>query len=97
GEIDARADVFALGCVFFECLAGAPAFKGDHFMAILAKILVADVPRLREIIVNVPPALDALCARMLAKDPDDRPRDGAAVAAALSALGLAPTVSIAEI
>src|SRR5262249_49662727 len=37
-EIDPRADVFALGCVLFECLTGSPAFPGDHFMAILAKI-----------------------------------------------------------
>src|SRR5262249_48965914 len=37
--VDARADVFSLGCVLFECLTGKPAFSGDHLMAVLAKIL----------------------------------------------------------
>src|SRR5262249_26016395 len=72
-EIDSRADVFALGCVLFECLTGRHAFGGERFMAVLAKILFADTPRLRELRPDVSPALDALSARMLAKDPDERP------------------------
>src|SRR5262249_31245111 len=85
--IDARADVFALGCVLFECLTGAPAFKGDHIMSILAKILFEEAPRVREIRHEVPADLDALVSRMLAKDPNERPRDGTAVQAALGTLG----------
>src|SRR5262245_36740079 len=45
-QLDARADVFALGCVLFECLSGRPAFTGANVMAILAKILLDEVPRL---------------------------------------------------
>jgi tetratricopeptide (TPR) repeat protein len=86
GDVDARADVFALGCVLFECLTGTPLFTGEHFMAILAKILFREAPRLREQAPDIPPALDVLCARMLAKERDERPRDGAAVADALAAL-----------
>jgi eukaryotic-like serine/threonine-protein kinase len=91
-QLDARADVFALGCVLFECLSGRPAFTGVHFMAILGKILFDEVPRLRESCPAMPAALDALCAAMLAKQPEERPRDGAEVAAALAHLKGLPTV-----
>ncbi|XXX79994.1 protein kinase [Sorangium sp. So ce134] len=90
--VDARADVFALGCVLFECLTGAQAFSGDSFMSTLLKIVLEDVPRASELCPEVPPHLDALCARMLAKNPAERPRDGAAVAAALEAVGLGATL-----
>src|SRR5262249_28118174 len=85
--VDARADVFSLGCVFFECLTGKPAFSGDHLMAVLAKILFEDPPHARDIRPQLPADVDALVASMLAKDPDARPRDGADVALALTALG----------
>ncbi len=97
--VDARADVFSLGCVLFECLTGRAAFVGEHVMALLAKILLEDVPRASSLCAEVTPALDDLCAAMLAKDPDRRPRDGAAVAAAIEALGTLgtarPALSIA--
>ncbi|WP_438001037.1 protein kinase [Sorangium sp. So ce185] len=86
GALDARADVFALGCVLYECLTGTPAFAGERLMAVLAKICCEEPPRLAALRSGVPRALDALVARMLAKQPDRRPRDGASVAAELSAL-----------
>jgi eukaryotic-like serine/threonine-protein kinase len=85
-DIDARADVFSLGCVLFECLTGARAFVGEHVMALLAKILFEDVPRLRELRPDIPLSLDALVGRMLAKDPAQRPRHGLDVVDALAAL-----------
>jgi tetratricopeptide (TPR) repeat protein len=91
GEVDVRADVFSLGCVLFECLTGKPAFSADHVMAVLAKVLFDEVPRLGELLGEVPEALEALVGRMLAKQPEGRPRDGAAVAAALDALGTGAT------
>ncbi|APR80966.1 Adenylate cyclase [Minicystis rosea] len=87
GEADARADVFALGCVLFECLTGQPAFAGAHPMAVLAKILLEGSPLLCGIRPEVPEALDDLVQRMLAKRPSERPRDAAEVAAELAALG----------
>jgi serine/threonine protein kinase/tetratricopeptide (TPR) repeat protein len=81
---DPRGDVFSLGCVLFECLTGRPVFSGDHPMALLAKIVLADIPRVRDLRPEIPEALDALVSRMLEKDPAARPRDGSAVAAALS-------------
>jgi len=74
-EVDARADVFALGCVAFECLTGRRAFEADHVMAVLAKILLDEVPRVSDLLPDVPPDLDALVHRMVAKDPAERPRD----------------------
>ncbi|MFT3768523.1 MAG: protein kinase [Minicystis sp.] len=86
-EVDARADVFALGCVLFECLTGRPAFAGAHPMAVLAKILLEGSPQLCALRPDLPEELDALVQRMLAKDPAERPRDAAEVAAEIAALG----------
>src|SRR5262249_62075130 len=85
--VDARADVFALGGVLFECLTGRPVFLAGNIMALLAKILLEDAPRVRELRDEVPEALDALVARLLAKDPALRPRDAAQVADELARIG----------
>ncbi len=92
--VDARADVFSLGAVLFECLTGRRAFEGIHVMALLAQLILAEVPRVREIEPSVPAALDELVARMLAKDPAARPASGAEVARALEALGDVVPVSL---
>ncbi len=86
-EVDARADVFALGCVLFECLTGRPPFVGVHEMAVLAKILLEDAPRASELREGLPRPLVDLVARMLSKAPELRPKDGFAVAADLAGLG----------
>jgi tetratricopeptide (TPR) repeat protein len=87
GQIDARADVFALGCVLFQCLTGVPPFEGDTTAAILAKILFGAAPRVSELWPEVPDSLDALVAQMLSKEPALRPSNGAHLAGALAALG----------
>ena len=84
-EIDARADVFALGCVLYECLTGVPAFSADNLMALLGKVLFEDAPRLRSR-GEFPAELDELVARMLAKDPAKRPADASSAAAAIAAI-----------
>jgi eukaryotic-like serine/threonine-protein kinase len=85
-DVDARADVFALGCVLFECLTGRAVFLAEHVMGILAKVLLEEAPRLQELGLDVPDALDDLVARMLSKDRDARPADGAAAARELAAV-----------
>jgi predicted ATPase/predicted Ser/Thr protein kinase len=86
-QLDARADVFALGAVLFKCLTGLPAFAGDDEIAILAKMLFEHPPRVRDLKKDIPPALDELLSRMLSRDPLQRPADGGIVAAELAALG----------
>ena len=86
--IDARADLFSLGAVLFECLAGRPAFTGHHVMAVLAKVLLEEPPQLVTLRPDVPPALSALVARLLAKDPAARPPSAAAVATELARMSL---------
>ncbi|HWL89246.1 MAG TPA: serine/threonine-protein kinase, partial [Polyangiaceae bacterium] len=85
-RVDARADVFSLGCVAFECLAGKPAFVANHALAVLLKIMLEDAPRVREVEPSVPEALDDLISRMLAKDRNVRPADAAAVLRELAAI-----------
>ena len=69
---DARSDIFALGCVLFEALAGRRAFPGATRAEITAAILGAEPPDLREAVPGVPAALAALVRQCLAKDPDER-------------------------
>jgi eukaryotic-like serine/threonine-protein kinase len=83
-DLDARADVFSVGCLLFECLAGQPAFHGEHPVAVLAKIVHDDPPRLSTIRDDVPGALDGLLARAMAKCAVDRPADAAAFDRALA-------------
>ncbi|WP_437872878.1 serine/threonine-protein kinase [Sorangium sp. So ce363] len=80
---DPRGDVFSLGCVLFECLAGQPAFASASPMASLSRVLLMSPPRLRDVRADAPAPLDELVARMLSRQPGDRPRDGAEVAAEL--------------
>lgn len=75
-DTDARSDVFALGCVLFECLAGQSPFHGAHPMALLAKLLLEEPPRLDDLRPDVPPPLVDACMHMLAKDPEQRPKHG---------------------
>ncbi|MCK6547560.1 protein kinase [Myxococcota bacterium] len=83
-EVDARTDVFALGCVLFECLTGRPAFSGVNPVAVLAKVLLEDAPRARTLRREIPVALDDLVARLLSRDPSLRPRDAGAALRALA-------------
>jgi tetratricopeptide (TPR) repeat protein len=87
-DIDARADVYSIGCVLFECLIGHPPFIGDSAMAVLAKILLEDAPRLGSLRDDLPIALDETLARMLAKQPTERPADGASAARELERVGV---------
>ena len=91
--IDARADVFALGCVLYEAIAGRPAFVAEHPVALLAKVLLDAPPSLRKI-RGVQPELAALVDRLLAKSPAARPADGDAAADALEALGAIDTIEL---
>jgi serine/threonine-protein kinase len=81
GEVvDARADLYALGCIVFELVTGAPPFDGSGFEVLLAHLgRPAPVPS--EIDPDVPACIDRLCAALLAKKPDARPANANAVVA----------------
>ncbi len=84
--IDARADVYALGCLLFKCVTGGLPFMADEPLAVLLRLALEEAPRLASIEPTVSPELDAFVARMLSRRPAGRPRDGNEVAAALSML-----------
>ncbi|AKT40315.1 serine/threonine-protein kinase PknK [Chondromyces crocatus] len=87
GELaDARSDLFSLGAVLYECLAGRAAFTGSHVMALLARLLFEEVPPLRELRRDVPPALEALVTQLLIKDRAQRPESASRVLEALRGL-----------
>jgi tetratricopeptide (TPR) repeat protein len=85
-ELDTRVDVFALGCVLYECLAGYAAFRGPSVVAVLCKVLLEEPPWLSDVRKDVPLELSQLVARMLAKTPGERPQDARAVREALDGL-----------
>ena len=78
-SIDARADLFAIGCVLYECLAGEPPFAGNQPAAVLAKVLFDEPAPLLTVRPDVPAALARLVEATLAKEPAQRPADGAAL------------------
>ena len=84
--VDARADIFALGCVLFRCLAARAPFLEDTAFALMLAINTADAPRVSTLVAGVPPALDSLIAWMLARRPADRPADASLVARELRRL-----------
>ncbi|MDC3954032.1 serine/threonine-protein kinase [Polyangium jinanense] len=89
--VDPRADVFALGCVLYECLVGRPAFEAEHLMVLLSKMLAPEPPRPADVRPDTPAALDEIIARMLSHEPAHRPADGAAVAVEIAMLDDAET------
>ncbi len=70
-------------------------FEAEEATALLAKILLQDAPRVRELVPRVPPALDELVARMLAKEPEQRLADMPAVIDAIDDLGPITDVGLA--
>jgi eukaryotic-like serine/threonine-protein kinase len=88
--LDARADVFSLGCVLYRCLTGRHAFDGENVIAVLAKVLLAEPVPPSELVAAVPEPLDDLVGRMLSKEPLERPADGRAVALELDSAAPPP-------
>jgi TolB-like protein len=71
-HLDARTDIYALGCVLYEMLAGQPPFTGATAQSILARHAVEPIPSLRTVRATVPPALESAILKAAAKVPADR-------------------------
>jgi serine/threonine-protein kinase len=83
-SLDARADIWSLGCVLFELLSGHPPFDAPSIMLLIATILEHPIPRLREGRPDLPAALESIVDRCLEKDPNLRFEDVGELAEALS-------------
>jgi eukaryotic-like serine/threonine-protein kinase len=85
GEVDGRSDLYSLGCVLYEMLTGEAPFTGPTAQSIIAKRFVSPVPQVRTT-RDVPDAVDAVLARVLARAPADRYRTCAEFADALRSM-----------
>ena|GEM_PF-1231320 len=85
-QLDARSDVFSLGVVLYEMATGRKPFGGRNPYEVLTAVATGEPYRAGAIVRDLPPALDDLIHRMLAKDPAARPQSADAVAAELDAL-----------
>src|SRR5881409_1145147 len=83
--IDGRSDVYSLGCVLYEMLAGEPPYTGPSAQIVISKRLTDPVPSVRRLREGIPGAIDAAVSRALAKAAADRFATAALFAEALAA------------
>ncbi|HEY7660871.1 MAG TPA: protein kinase [Actinomycetota bacterium] len=88
GPLDGRTDVYSLGCVVFECLTGVAPFRKEQDAALMHAHLHEPPPSATALRPDLPPAIDGVVARAMAKRPDQRyPRAGDLAAALRASLG----------
>jgi predicted Ser/Thr protein kinase/outer membrane protein assembly factor BamB len=89
-RLDGRADIYSLGCVLFECLTGTAPFRRDSEVATVYAHLEETPPRPSARAPSVPPSLDTVVARAMAKRPEDRFATAGGMADALRAKPVVP-------
>jgi TolB-like protein/Flp pilus assembly protein TadD len=94
--LDLRTDIYALGCVLYEMLAGEPPYTGPTAQAIIAKRVADPVPVVSRLRQGVPRSVDAALLRALARVPGDRFASAADFAATLSPGAVVPPLSPPE-
>jgi serine/threonine-protein kinase len=83
GDVDARSDIYSLGCVLYEMLSGEPPYRGPTAQAIIARRLSEPVPSLRAVRELLPEPVERAILRALARTPVDRFATAAQFASAL--------------
>ncbi len=86
-KVDARSDLFSLGCLLYECLTGTRPFHADSVGLILVKILTEDPPAIDFDATGLPRAMEAVLRRATAKDPGARFASGAEMMEAVRRAG----------
>src|SRR5437899_2180725 len=84
-RLDGRSDIYSLGCMLYEMLAGEPPYTGVNARSVIAKRFTDPVPSVRRLREGAPPAIDAAVSKALAKAPADRFVTAAVFAEALAA------------
>jgi eukaryotic-like serine/threonine-protein kinase len=84
--VDARSDIFSLGCLLYEAATGKLPFRGGNALAVMHQILTVNPARPGSLRADLPPAFDRLVTACLEKDPARRPSSAADVAQSLRAL-----------
>ena len=79
-DLTPATDVYSLGAILFELLAGRPPFLGEHAVAVIRQAADNDAPKLRSICPNASRDLETVCARCLERDPNLRYQSAAALA-----------------
>ena len=82
-RIDARADIYSMGVVMYECLAGAPPFDGETPSEIMFKVQRGGYKKLKDLSIGVPPAVSDFVDSLMAMDPGKRPASARDVADSL--------------
>jgi serine/threonine-protein kinase len=96
GGVDQRSDIYSLGCILFQLIAGRTVFQAEGAGELLIAHVTTEAPRLSTYVPSIPRELDALIARCLAKDPAQRPASGRELAALLATIvpGSSPEVAV---
>jgi serine/threonine-protein kinase len=84
-KLDGRTDLYSLGCVLYEMLTGETPFGGNSLERLMMQRLTEDAPRARTLNEQIPPVLDDIVARLLARSAEDRYPDAHTAADALAA------------
>ncbi|HWA58447.1 MAG TPA: serine/threonine-protein kinase [Gemmatimonadales bacterium] len=85
-DIDPRTDIYSVGCLLFECLAGRPPYDDPHDDLVLTRHRTAPVPDVRAIRADTPEGLALAIARAMAKNRDERWPSAEAMDASMQAL-----------
>jgi serine/threonine protein kinase len=86
-EIDARADLYSLGVVMYECLTGQAPFSAPSPVALIARVLTTEPTSPVQRNAEIPPAVSAIVMRLLAKAPGERPANASILLEQLAEVG----------